>query len=89
MRNIAIWHCYDYGKNDTYILLAESEDALRTKVRESISALWDADDQGPMPEDFDALLEAYEEYWGNTCYFGDWGYTVLDSTLCEPVEVLE
>jgi len=42
-----------------------------------------------MPEDFDALLEAYEEYWGNTCYFGDWGYTVLDSTLCEPVEVLE
>jgi len=83
--NIKVWHCYWYGKYDTIILLAETEDALRAKVREAIADGWYTD-QGPMPEGWDALMEKYEELYGGDCYFGDWGYTVLDSTLCAPVE---
>ena len=75
---VTVWHCYDYGKNDTYVLVAGSEEELMTKVRESIAALWDEDEQGPMPDDWDALMEAYEERWGNACYIGDWGYTEIE-----------
>jgi hypothetical protein len=42
-----------------------------------------------MPEDFGDLIEKYREVSGDncyTCYFGDWGYTVIDSTLCTRVE---
>ena len=83
--NIKVWHCYWYSKYDTIILLAETEDALRTKVREAIADGWYPDDDGPMPEDWDELMEKYEELYGDNCYFGDWGYEVLDSTLCERV----
>jgi hypothetical protein len=86
MRNIAIWHCYDYGPHETYVIVAETEELLEAKVREVISATWDEKDQGPMPENFSELMEKYEEVSGGTCYFGDWSYTALDSTLCEPVE---
>ena len=86
MRHIAIWHCYWYGPHETYVMVAETEDALRTKVREAIGAGWYPEDQGPMPEDWDALIEAYETTDPDNCYFGDWGYTIIDSTLCVPVE---
>mgnify|MGYP000093484913 CR=1 FL=1 len=79
--NIKVWHCYWYGKYDTIIMLAETEDALRAKVREAIADGW-YPDQGPMPEDFDELMERYSEENGDNCYFGGWGYEVLDSTLC-------
>ena len=82
--NIKVWHCYWYGKYDTIILLAETEDALRTKVREAIADGWYTD-QGPMPEDFDELMERYSEENGDNCYFGGWNWTVIDSTLCERV----
>jgi len=85
MRHIAVWHCYWYGPNETYVMLAETEDALRAKVRGEIAAGWYAEDQGPMPEDFDELVEVYEETNPDNCYFGDWGWTVIDSTLCQPV----
>jgi hypothetical protein len=39
-----------------------------------------------MPDDFGDLMEKYQEVSGDTCYFGDWGYTVIDSTLCTRVE---
>jgi len=84
--NIKVWHCYWYGKYDTIIILAETEDALRAKVRGAIADGWYPDDDGPMPEDWDDLMEKYEELHGGACYFGDWGYTVIDSTLCNPVE---
>jgi hypothetical protein len=86
--NIAVWHCYDYGPAHTYVLLAETEDALRAKVREAISYRWDKKAQGPMPEDFDELLEMYTE-WDSDLYFGDWGYTVINTVYCEPVEEQE
>ena len=89
MRTIAVWHCYWYGPYDTYVLLAESNDALEAKVREAIAAGWYPDEDGPLPEDFGDLIEKYRALSKDTCYFGDWGYTVIDSTLCEPVEVLE
>jgi hypothetical protein len=85
MRNIAIWHCYWYGPYDTYVMLAETEELLEAKVRGAIAEGWYPDEQGPMPEDFSDLLEKYEKVSGGTCYFGDWSYTALDSTLCEPV----
>jgi len=83
--NIVVWHCYWYGPSETYVMLAETEDALRTKVRGEIAAGWYVEDQGPMPEDFDELVEVYEETNPDNCYFGDWGWTVIDSTLCQPV----
>jgi hypothetical protein len=36
-----------------------------------------------MPEDFSELMDRYQEVSGDTCYFGDYTYTVLDSALCE------
>ena len=86
MRNIAVWHCYWYGPYDTYVMLAETQELLEAKVRGAIAEGWYPDDDGPMPEDWDDLMEKYEELNGGTCYFGDWGYTVIDSTLCTPVE---
>jgi hypothetical protein len=66
-------------------MLAETEELLEAKVRGAIAEGWYPDEQGPMPEDFSDLMEKYEEVSDGTCYFGDWGYTALDSTLCEPV----
>ena len=87
MRHIAIWHCYWYGPHETIVMLAESEEFLETRVRQAIAEGWYPEEQGPMPEDFGELLEKYQELSGDTCYFGDWSYTVIDSTLCEPVGV--
>jgi hypothetical protein len=85
MRHIAIWHCYWYGPQDTYVMLAETQELLEAKVREAIAEGWYTDEDGPLPEDFSDLMEKYEEANDSTSYFGDWGYTVLDSTLCVPV----
>lgn len=87
MKDIIIWHCYHYGQFDTYVMLAESEELLQAKVRGAIADGWYPEDDGPMPEDFEELLEKYQEVSDDTCYFGDWGFTVIDSTLCTPVEV--
>ena len=86
MEPIAVWHCYHYGQFDTYVMLAETHELLEAKVREAIAAGWYFDEDGPLPEDFSELMEKYEEASGQTSYFGDWGYTVIDSTLCTPVE---
>ena len=83
--NIAIWHCYHYGQFDTYVMLAETHEALQAKVREAVADGWYPDDDGPMPDDFGELMEKYQEVSGDTCYFGGWGYTIIDSTLCQPV----
>ena len=83
MTRIAIWHCYWYGPHETIVMLAETEDALRAEVRDAIAEGWYPDDQGPMPEDFSELMDRYQEVSGDTCYFGDYTYTVLDSALCE------
>ena len=83
--NIAVWHCFHYGRHDTYVIVAESHEALEDKVRGAIAEDWYPDDDGPLPEDWDELMEKYREVSGDTSYFGDWGYTVLDSTLCTPV----
>jgi hypothetical protein len=84
--NIAIWHCYWYGPHDTYVMLAETNELLEAKVREAIADGWYPDDDGPMPDDFGDLMEKYQEVSGDTCYFGDWGYTVIDGSLCTVVE---
>ena len=84
--NIAIWHCYHYGQFDTYVMLAETNDLLEAKVREEIAMGWYYDDDGPMPDDFGELMEKYEELYGGACYFGDFGYTVIDGSLCTTVE---
>jgi hypothetical protein len=88
MKDIMIWHCYHYARHDTFVLVAETPEALEAKVRQAAIDDWDDDfaddDDGPMPDDFDALMEKYEELYGGTCYFGDWGYTIIDSTLCQP-----
>ena len=84
--NIAIWHCYWYGPSDTYVMLAETNELLEAKVREAIADGWYPEDDGPMPEDFGDLMEKYEELYGGACYFGDWGYTVVDGSLCTRVE---
>jgi hypothetical protein len=89
MKDIMIWHCYHYARHDTFVLVAETQEALEAKVRQAVIDDWDDDfdddDDGPMPDDFDELMEKYEELYGGTCYFGDWGYTIIDSTLCQPV----
>jgi hypothetical protein len=82
---IKVWHCYWYGEHETVVIFAETHEALEAKVRQVIAEGWYPDEQGPMPEDFSDLMEKYEEVSDGICYFGDWGYTVLDSTLCEPV----
>jgi hypothetical protein len=88
--NIAIWHCYHYARHDTFVLAAETQEALEAKVRQAVIDDWDDDydddDDGPMPEDFDELMEKYEEIYGGACYFGDWGYTVIDGSLCTRME---
>ena len=84
--NIAIWHCYWYGPHDTYVMVAETNELLEAKVREAVADGWYPDDDGPMPESFDDLMEKYEELNGGACYFGDWGYTVIDGSLCTRVE---
>ena len=87
MKDIIVWHCYHYTLHDTYVVLAESEAALKAKIWDEIKAGWYPEDDGPLPEDFDTALELYAEradYHG--CYFGDIGWSVVDSTLCEPAE---
>lgn len=84
--NIAIWHCYWYGPHDTYVMLAETQELLEAKVREAIASDWPDLDDGPMPEDFGDLIEAYRKFSGDTCYFGDWGYTFIDPALCNKGE---
>ena len=79
MTRIAIWHCYWYGPHETIVLVAGSDEELRTKVREAIAAGWYPEDQGPMPEDWDDLMEAYEETDDGSCYFAGWD--------CEEIEV--
>ena len=86
---IKVWHCYWYGPYDTIILLAETHEALQAKVREEIAAGWYPDDQGPMPEDWDELMEQYRELYGSEYYFGDWNYTVIDAVLCDLVSDVE
>ena len=83
--NTAVWHCYWDGPHETYVMLAETEDALRAKVREAVADGWYPEDDGPMPEDFGDLMEKYEEIYGGACYFGDWGFTVIDAALCSVV----
>ena len=85
MRHIAIWHCCWYGPYDPYVMLAETEELLEAKVRGAIAEGWDDENDGPMPEDFSELLKKYATISNDTYYFDDWGYTALDSTLCEPV----
>lgn len=87
MKDIIVWHCYQYTPHDTYIVLAESEAALRAKIWDEIKAGWNPEDDGPLPEDFDEALERYEDrQCPHGSYFGDWGWSVVDSTLCEPAE---
>jgi hypothetical protein len=85
MRHIAIWHCYWYGPHETIVLVAETQELLEAKVRGAIAEGWYFDEQGPLPEDFSELMDRYQELSDDTCYFGDYTYTVLDSTLCVPV----
>jgi hypothetical protein len=70
MRHIAIWHCYWHAPDETYVMVAETKEALLSKVRDTIVKGWstEGEGEGPLPEDF-----------------GDLCYTVIDSTLCEPV----
>jgi hypothetical protein len=42
-----------------------------------------------MPEDFGELMERYQAESGDTCYFGDWNYTVIDAVLCDLVSDVE
>ena len=84
-----IWHCYWYRPYETIVLLAETQSLLEAKVREAIADGWYPDTDGPMPEDFGDLMEKYQEVSGDFCYFcyfGDWGFTVIDAALCDPVQ---
>lgn len=85
MKDIMIWHCYHYARHDTFVLVAETQEALEAKVRRAVIDDWGNEDMGSMPDDFEKLLERYTEVTADTCYFGDWGYTIIDSTLCQPV----
>jgi hypothetical protein len=38
----------------------------------------------PIPDDWDEMMEKYQEASGDQSYFGDWTYTVIDAALCEP-----
>lgn len=78
---IKIWHCYFYGRQDTTIILAENEPALRAKVRDVIASEWDWENQGPMPESFADLFEAFHDY-DNQQYFGDWDWAYINPALC-------
>ena len=86
---IKVWHCYWYGPYDTYVILAETHKLLEAKVRQAIADGWYPEDQGPMPEDFGELMEKYQKVSGDTCYFGDWNYTVIDAVLCDLVSDVE
>ena len=81
---IKVWHCYWYGPYETIVLLAETQSLLEAKVREAIADGWYPEDQGPMPDDWDEMMEKYQEASGDQSYFGDWTYTVIDAALCEP-----
>jgi hypothetical protein len=82
MSKIKIWHCYHYGRHETTIIAAETEDHLRAKVCAVIAGEWDAEDQGPAPDNFDDLMEAYNDYFDDK-YFGCWDWSVIDVSLCE------
>lgn len=77
---IAVWHSYFYGRRDTMVILAESYEALQAKVRDVIKCEWDFEDQGPMPEDFGDLIEAFHEYGDQ--YFGEWDWSYINPALC-------
>jgi hypothetical protein len=79
---VVIWHCYHYGKHETSIIVAETNDLLRSKVRGVITSEWRDEDDGPMPEDFSELMDAYNEQHSDQ-YFGDWDWSVIDVSLCE------
>lgn len=84
---IKVWHCYHYGPSETYIILAESENALKAKIMKEISAGWYPEDDGPLPDDFDAMMELYDsigDYHGS--YFGDFGWSIIDAAICEKEE---
>ena len=87
MGQIKVWHCYFHGHRDTMILLAESHDALKAKVRGIIVSEWDLEDHGPMPEDFDDLIEAFHEN-NDSQYFGEWDWAYVNPDLCETDEGL-
>ena len=82
---IKVWHCYFYGRRDTTIILAESEDAMRAKVRDIIALEWDFDGLGPMPESFADLFDTFQEY-DDQQYFGDWDWGYINPFLCETGE---
>lgn len=82
--NIRVWHCYHYGPFGTYVMLAESEEALKAKIWAEIRAGWYSEDDGPLPENFEEAMELYEntiDPYG--CYFGDIGWAVIDASACE------
>ena len=83
---IKVWHCYWYGPHETIVMLAETQALLEDQIRQAIAEGWYPEDDGPMPDDFDALTEKYQEVSRDQCYFGDWTYTVIDAGLCDPVQ---
>lgn len=82
---IKVWHCYHYGKHETSIIVAETDDILKSKVRGIIASEWREEDDGPMPEDFLDLIEAYHENF-NDRYFGEWDWATINVALCEAQE---
>jgi hypothetical protein len=56
----------------------------KPKSEQAIAEGWYPEDQGPIPDDWDEMMEKYQEASGDQCYFGDWTYTVIDAALCEP-----
>ena len=83
---IKVWHCYWYGPHETIVLLAETQALLEDQIRQAIAEGWYPEDQGPMPDDWDEMMEKYQETSGDQCYFGDCTYTVIDAALCDPVQ---
>lgn len=81
---LKIWTCYHYSKHEAVVLVTETEEHLRKQVRAIITAEWEEED-GPMPEDFDELVQAYSDNWGDR-YFGDWGCKFINPALCEEVD---
>ena len=49
------------------------------QVRELVSRRWVTETQGPLPEDWHAMIKAYEAASGGIFHFGHWGSVWLDN----------
>ena len=83
---VTVYSTYWYGSHDTIVLVAETEDHLKSQIFEVLTNSWDADEQ--IPKTFDAAYKLWnEEINCHSCYdyHGDIQQHTIAVDWCELV----